>query len=594
MKSLRAVIPHWGFLHLFHICVLCRDSRLAVSSGNMSHSRKRAHLEHGSTVVTMALFAPFVLVLSLVLYTLQSERSRRVTESLVMRDYGVVAVAELKRSLSAVLHTQVERLFQPLLHRASNNALAAHVGSRIDPALIAQHAAKAESLLFKPSSAEVFRYELPSGAVTGAGSHLADAPRILARLRESAGAEGDPHRILTDTANGALLTLALYVVRDTSTETSVVYGARIPAIAIGTVVEQVLAGHRIVPSAIVRPPHTAEHLRVSVFTIDGAPLWSNATQLDTAAGTDTLPLHLDQMLLRVEAGPAIAKALRIGRPSSLYLPVLAALLMLSGTLAIVALMQIRRAREMARLRTRFVANVSHELRTPLTQISMFAEMLALGRDRNREEQHRYARVIHREVIRLSNLVESVLTFSRAQEGNTAIRRERRNVADDVRDAVEFFELVAKGSDVKLEVQTSGELWAQVDPSALRQVMLNLLDNAVKYGPRGQTVRVTACQSGQYIQLSVSDEGPGVPREERERVFHPYVRIDRPDQPRVAGTGIGLAVVRELVMAHDGAVHIVDSECGATVVVTIPADQDAPCCAQAKDARAESTGAVLSS
>ena len=118
--------------------------------------------------------------------------------------------------------------------------------------------------------------------------------------------------------------------------------------------------------------------------------------------------------------------------------------------------------------------------------------------------------------------------------------------------------------------------AEVDTDALRQILLNLLDNAIKYGPEDQTVRVSLQQRTDSIRLSVCDQGPGIPRADREKIWGGYYRLERERDSAIAGTGIGLAVVRELVTLQGGSVRVVDSEDGgACFVIEIPRVQESP-------------------
>ena len=116
-----------------------------------------------------------------------------------------------------------------------------------------------------------------------------------------------------------------------------------------------------------------------------------------------------------------------------------------------------------------------------------------------------------------------------------------------------------------------DLTARIDPAAFRQVMLNLFDNAVKFGPRGQTVRVNVAEQNGSVAISVTDQGRGIPERERRRVFDAYTRLDTVGQPAVAGAGIGLSVVQDLVTAHGGRIWIdtPPGGVGTRVVFTVP-------------------------
>jgi len=209
-------------------------------------------------------------------------------------------------------------------------------------------------------------------------------------------------------------------------------------------------------------------------------------------------------------------------------------------------------------RSNFVRVVSHELRTPLAQILLFAETLRLGRTRNEAERDLAIRAIDQEARRLSRLVENVLRFTRIEHGSNVLALESVDVQRVVADvATHFAPLV---SDVRIETRLPGaSVMALADADALRQVLLNLLDNAVKYGPPSQVVRVTVQEVDAQVEIAVDDEGPGVAEADRERLWHAFERgaprvneasaMRRPD----AGTGLGLTIVRTLVEGMDGRV-----------------------------------------
>jgi signal transduction histidine kinase len=139
-----------------------------------------------------------------------------------------------------------------------------------------------------------------------------------------------------------------------------------------------------------------------------------------------------------------------------------------------------------------------------------------------------------------------------------------------KEVVDAFEPLASGRSVKLRTEVETEATATVDRSAVRQILLNLLDNAVKYGPAGQTVTLGLEVQNGTVQLRVDDEGPGVPPENREGVWEAFFRLDREREDVTAGTGIGLSVVRELVMGHDGRAWVEDGPSGgARFLIELP-------------------------
>jgi signal transduction histidine kinase len=271
----------------------------------------------------------------------------------------------------------------------------------------------------------------------------------------------------------------------------------------------------------------------------------------------------------VAIDPAAAPLLVIGGLPRSRLPLLLGLLGLTAALLVAALVLFARERALSRLRAEFVSSVSHELRTPLTEIRMFAETLRLGRVRSDEERDRSLAIIDKEARRLSHLVENVLQFARGERAHLALALEERPLAPLVREVLDDFAPLVAGGGTRLETSLQEDVRSAVDPAALRQVLLNLLDNALKYGPPEQAVRIGLEAEGGRARLTVEDEGPGVPARERTRIFERFRRLDRDRRSAVAGAGIGLAVVRDLVEKHGGRVRVEDgSRGGARFVVEL--------------------------
>ncbi|MGH7537270.1 MAG: sensor histidine kinase, partial [Gemmatimonadales bacterium] len=206
-------------------------------------------------------------------------------------------------------------------------------------------------------------------------------------------------------------------------------------------------------------------------------------------GRDTLGIHMAGLQVEVSLRPEIAGRLVIGGLPKSRLPLLVALFTLTAGLIVTALYQLSRETELAALRTDFVSGVSHELRTPLAQIRMFAETLVLGRVRSEEERRRSLEIIDQEARRLTNLVENLLHFSRSERQTLRVSPAPTLLGPLVRAVVESFLPLAETRQVRLETTLADGVAARVDGGALRQMLLNLLDNAVKYGPDGQTVTV---------------------------------------------------------------------------------------------------------
>jgi signal transduction histidine kinase len=273
----------------------------------------------------------------------------------------------------------------------------------------------------------------------------------------------------------------------------------------------------------------------------------------------------------VAINPAAAGRLIIGGlPRSRLPEVLATAFLAVGLLGLL-LYQFRRQEELGRLRDDFVSGVSHELRTPLAQIRLLAELLRLEKVPTEEKKERSLRIIDQEARRLSFLVESILSFTRPRSGQ--LSPVSTDIAVEIDEIVAGFEPLAQAQGVRLTTQLERGIIADVDRAALRQVLLNLLDNAVRYGPPHQNVTVSTSSVVDTWILEVADEGPGIPADESERIFAPYYRMERDAGGAVGGTGIGLAVVRRLVQQHEGRVHVAPANgngtCGARFVVAWP-------------------------
>ena len=272
--------------------------------------------------------------------------------------------------------------------------------------------------------------------------------------------------------------------------------------------------------------------------------------------------------MHVAIQPGMESTLIIGGLPGSRLPLTVLLALLTAGLIVVTLLKLQRERELARLRTEFVSNVSHELRTPLAQIRMFAETLLLGRVRSNSERDRALTIIDKEARRLTTLVENVLHFSRAERRAIQLAPEETELPDFLDEVVESFRPLAATHDVAIGTDFQDAV-ALVDRGAVRQIVLNLLDNALKYGPHGQTVQVALRTLGSFIQITVEDEGPGIPSHERERIWERFSRLERDRETVTAGTGIGLAVVRELTTLHGGTCRVENGSDGARFVVELP-------------------------
>ncbi|GMV07152.1 MAG: hypothetical protein AMXMBFR53_34270 [Gemmatimonadota bacterium] len=358
-----------------------------------------------------------------------------------------------------------------------------------------------------------------------------------------------------------------------ATSPELVVGFRLKPASLSVPLAYAFGGPPMLPEAITEGRGNGELFSVVLATSGGDTLWrSGEAYRSDFVATDTLGTRFAGYQVSVTVNPDVAGSLIIGGLPRSRLPLVLILLLLTVGLVAGALLQLRREAELNQLRADFVSGVSHELRTPLAQIRMFAETLLLGRVRSDEERTRSLEIIASESRRLTHQVENILLYARAERRALRARVEPTDLGALARDVAECFEPLAAKARATLAVEVAPGLGAAADPGLLRQVLLNLLDNAVKYGPAGQSVVLGgAAAAGGTVCLWVADEGPGIPPRDRSRIFDPYVRLAQHRESAVAGSGIGLSVVRQVVDSLQGSVHVEDATGGgARFVITLPA------------------------
>ena len=361
----------------------------------------------------------------------------------------------------------------------------------------------------------------------------------------------------------------VYTLMPTSWGDTIVYGAEYPVEALTGMLADVMYARGLLPAAFTRGRTASEVLQLEVRDARGALLFASETDprwmLDDTA---SLPPTFGSLRIRAQIRPSLAGALIIGGLPRSRLPFLLGLLAVAGALAMVAVGQLRREAELARMRGDFVNSISHELRTPLAQMRLYLETLRLGRFETEQQRAWSIDNVERETTRLTQLVERVLRFSRVGKPASESLAEV-DVAGEVERIVEEFRPLAQARRASLTTDIGQVPPLMLRPDTLRHLLLNLLDNAVKYGPTGQTVRVRVESSDEEVRIAVTDEGPGVEEGEREEIFEQYRRGR--NVGHTAGGGIGLAIVREVVRQHGGRAWVEpgDAGRGARFVIALP-------------------------
>ena len=327
-----------------------------------------------------------------------------------------------------------------------------------------------------------------------------------------------------------------------------------------------------VDPAIVRPfPMRAD----SLLTIDvygGTTVYRSPRSFTGGVAGEFDASNSAGVRIVTTLNPALVADFRqqlLGSPGNLRGPPAATFPLLATLLVLALAAYAWRIRRQNQARRGFVSTVSHEFRTPLAQMRMYTEMLLLGRTRDALESRQWIAIIMREARRLESSVENILFFSHLDALRTRLEREATDIGQLVESVVDGYVPLAEAREMRLLADAPHGMVMSIDPRAVRRMVGNLIDNALAFGPPGQTIRIDVARDGDDIVLSVTDEGPGIPRQQRQRIFQPFDRTDTPVPPG-SGTGIGLAVVHGLVRQHGGRIEIRDADGGgASLVVTLP-------------------------
>ena len=357
---------------------------------------------------------------------------------------------------------------------------------------------------------------------------------------------------------------------------TVVYAFEYPPESLDSIFTAVLSASDLLPASVVAGRENRDVLDVEVADAIGGPLYSTIGEHRfDVDGRLNLPPSFAGLRIRAQLKPEMAEAILIGGVPESRVPILLVILVLAVGLTVLAAVQLRREVRFAAERAGFVANVSHELRTPLSQIRLVLDTLKLGRVDEPASREQALNVADREALRLQHLVEGVLRFTRGPRPNE-LPRVATDVAEEAKAVIEEFAPLAAPHRMIVTLDARAGVTAHLQRGALRQILLNLLDNAMKYGGDGTQVRVqVSALPGGGAQLRVDDSGPGVPARERDRIWRPFERGGAARDRAAGGSGIGLTIVREIAQEHGGRARVESAPGGgASFVVELP-DESAP-------------------
>jgi signal transduction histidine kinase len=348
-----------------------------------------------------------------------------------------------------------------------------------------------------------------------------------------------------------------------------VVGFVAPVAILLPVFDDILDTERLLPGSLTEAAQNREYLSIDVRDALGRSVYGSGNDVATFASLRPVGSPQGNMQVRLGINNTAAERLIIGGVPRSRLPLLFSLLSVAVGLLAIGTWQVQRERRIARMRVDFVRSASHELRTPLAQIRLFTETLQLGRVRSWSEVLRSLAFVDQQSRRLSRLVENLMTFAHGGQQRRA-HIEAIELGAFLSETTLAFQPIVETLGQQLRLDQGPACAVRADREWLTQVILNLLDNATKYGPTGQTIAIRVDCDGGQARIVVDDQGPGIPSKDRERIFAPFVRLSREHEQRTGGTGIGLAVAADLTTAMNGRIWADPAPIGARFIVALPA------------------------
>jgi len=240
--------------------------------------------------------------------------------------------------------------------------------------------------------------------------------------------------------------------------------------------------------------------------------------------------------------------------------------------ALIVINDVTKLRRLESIRRDFVANVSHELKTPITSIEGFSETLLDGALDEPEDARRFVEIINKQASRLHAIVEDLLALSRVEQGakQEEIALHKLPVLDVLQSAIQSCNPKASAEEVAVSLVCEQGIVAEINPALLEQAVINLLDNAIKYSGKGSVIRVVAEKQPGEVLIRVCDNGVGIAKQDVERIFERFYRVDKARSAKMGGTGLGLSIVKHIATAHHGHVSVESSPGkGSTFTLHLP-------------------------
>ncbi len=239
---------------------------------------------------------------------------------------------------------------------------------------------------------------------------------------------------------------------------------------------------------------------------------------------------------------------------------------------VVVIQDVTKQQKLDQMRKEFVANVSHELRTPLTTVKSYTETLIDGAIDERETAMHFLGVMEKEADRMTALVQDLLELSRIDNKQIQLEFVRINLKPLLEEVLEaqYIHIIKQGHHLEVNYDQKEDYFIEGDMSRIRQILHNILSNAIKYSPEPGSISVYMKKEDAYVIVEISDTGMGIPEEDLERIFERFYRVDKARSRKMGGTGLGLSIAKELLLLHKGDIKI-ESQIGqgTKVILNFP-------------------------
>ncbi|MBN1464206.1 GHKL domain-containing protein, partial [candidate division KSB1 bacterium] len=264
---------------------------------------------------------------------------------------------------------------------------------------------------------------------------------------------------------------------------------------------------------------------------------------------------LADMDLKIKmAGTTLERLSIVRSRNNILLLVIVNIVFMVGLVYIIR--SISKEMELARIKSNLVANVSHEIRTPVALIRMYAETLEAGRLKDEPKKNKYYRTMLAETVRLTQLINNMLDFSKIESGRKEYRLTPQNLGDILQQILTMYHYNFEQKEFQVEKNIATNLPpVNIDQEATTQAIVNILDNAMKYSPENKHIYISLEQKGQHIILSVTDHGIGIPESEQEKIFQKFYRAGDSLVHNTKGSGLGLSLVEHIMRVHKGKVTL---------------------------------------